>query len=137
MAAAALLCIASLPGAGQPAFDAVKASIEITNDLARHDVDAAAAAASRLMEATSADKLKDTFARVRNLGQAQYAHLAYARDYGKTEKDLIFKIDFSRAFLFVRYLYHVDNGAWHVIQIHLKTENEEPFPKHWRHIDPN
>ena len=138
IAAAASLCLA-LPVAAQQAadsFDAVKASAEITNLLARRDLDAAAEATSRLMEATSAAKLKDLFQLVRGLGQGQYADLIYARDYGRTEKDIIFKIDFDKAFLFVRYLYHVDNGAWRLIHIDLKTEDELPFPKDWPHIYP-
>ena len=118
------------------AFDAVSASAEITNDLARRDLDGAAVAASKLMEATTVEKLKDSFHLVLGLGQGRYADLIYARDYGKTEKDIIFKIDFDKSFLFARYLFHVDRGAWRLIQIHLKTEDEEPFPKEWVHIYP-
>jgi hypothetical protein len=73
---------------------------------------------------------------VRGLGQGQYTDLVYSRDYGRTEKDVIFKIDFDKAFLFVRYLYQVDNGAWRLIHIHLKTEDELPFPQDWPHIYP-
>ena len=58
------------------------------------------------------------------LGQGQYSDLVYARDYrSATEKDLIYKIDFDKAFLFVRYLYHVDNGAWRLIRI--RSEDRE------------
>ena len=126
--------------AAQPAldaFDALKASAEISNDLARRDVDAAAQAAARLMEGTSAAKLKDAFHLVRGLGQGQYSDLVYARDYGRTEKDIIYKIDFDKAFLFVRYLYHVDNGAWRLI--HIRSEDRErsvPFPRTGLHIYP-
>ena len=137
-AAAASLWLA-LPAAAQPSldgFDASRASAEITDRLARADVDGAAEAASRLMDGTSAEKLKDAFRVVRGLGQSQYADAIYARDYGRTEKDIIHKINFSKAFLFVRYLYHVNNGAWRLIHIDLKTENEEPFPKDWAHIYP-
>jgi hypothetical protein len=129
----------SAPLAGaQPVldFDAPKASAEITNDLAKRDIDAAAAAGERLMEGTKADKLKDVFQLVMGLGQSQYTDLVYARDYGRTEKDVIYKIDYDKAFLFVRFLYHVDNGAWRLIHIHLKTENDETFPKEWVHIYP-
>jgi hypothetical protein len=129
----------AMPAAAQPtpdAFDALKFSAEITNDLARRDLDAAATAASKLMAATSADKLKDVFQLVNGLGQSQYSDLVYARDIGKTEKDVIYKIDFDKAFLFVRFLYHVDGGAWRLIHLHLKTENDEPFPKEWVHIYP-
>ena len=82
-------------GQATDTFDALKASAEIANDIANHDPDAAAAAASRLMEATSPDKVKDAFRIARDLGHAQYADMVYARDYGRTEKDIIYKIDFD------------------------------------------
>ena len=138
IAAAASLCLA-VPVAAQPAldnFDALKASAEISSLLARRDLDGAAVAAARLMEATSPDKLKDAFQIVRALGQGQYTDLVYARDFGKTEKDIIYKIDFDKALLFVRFLYHIDNGAWHLIRIHLAREDDQPFPKEWVHIYP-
>jgi hypothetical protein len=138
IAAVAVLWLA-LPAAAQPAldnFDAVKTSAEITTLLAQRNLDAAAVAAARLMEGGSAEKLKDVFQLVRGLGQSQYTDLVYARDYGRTEKDVIYKIDFDKAFLFVRYLYHIDNGAWRLLHIHLKTEDEGPFPKEWAHIYP-
>jgi hypothetical protein len=117
-------------------FDALRTSADITNQLARRDVDGAAQAAASLMEGPTGAKMKDVFQLVRGLGQGQYTDLVYARDYGRTEKDIIYKIDFEKAFLFVRFLYHVDNGAWHLIHINLKTENDEPLPKEWIHIYP-
>ncbi len=138
IAAAASLWFA-LPAAAQPAldnFDALRVSSEITGLLARRELDAAAEMAARLMEGTSAEKLKGVFQLVNGLGQSQYSDIVYARDFGRTERDVIYKIDFDKAFLFVRYLYHVDNGAWRLIHIRLKTENEDPFPKEWMHIYP-
>ena len=41
-----------------------------------------------------------------------------------------------QAFLFVRFLYHVDRGAWRLIHVDLKIEDELPFPKDWLHIYP-
>jgi len=118
------------------AFDALKASAEISNLLARRDIDGAAQAAGMLMESSAAAKLKDAFGLVNGLGQGQYSDLVYARDYGRAEKDLIYKIDFDRAFLFVRYLYHVDHGAWRLIRIRLNTENEDVLPRDWVHVYP-
>jgi hypothetical protein len=117
-------------------FDALRTSADITNQLARRDADGAAQTAAALMEGPTAAKMKDVFQLVRGLGQGQYADLVYARDYGRTEKDIIYKVDFEKAFLFVRFLYHVDNGAWRLIHINLKTENDEPFPREWTHIYP-
>jgi len=128
-----------LPAAAQTTldnFDALRVSAEITGFLARHELEAAAEMAARLMEGTSAEKLKGVFQLVNGLGQSEYTDIVYARDFGRTEKDVIYKIDFDKAFLFVRYLYHVDNGAWRLIHIRLKTENEDPFPKEWTHIYP-
>jgi len=136
VAVALLLAGGAIAQSALDNFDALRASADITNQLARRDVDGAAQAAAALMEGTTAGKMKDVFQLVRGLGQGQYADLVYARDYGRTEKDIIYKIDFEKAFLFVRFLYHVDNGAWHLIHINLKTENDEPLPKEWTHIFP-
>jgi hypothetical protein len=136
LAAAASLCLTTATAAQPAPFDALAASSVIVNDLARQDLAAAAAAASQLMEATTADRLKGTFRFVSDLGAAQYTDLVYARDYGRSEKDVIYKIDFAKAFLFVRLLYHVDNGAWRLINIRLNTEDELPFPREWTHIYP-
>ncbi len=139
LAAAAWLCLA-LPAAAQPAsldnFDAVKTSGAIVALLAQRDLDSAADTAARLMQGSTVEKLRDVFKLVNGLGQSQYNDLVYARDFGRTEKDVIYKIDFDKAFLFVRFLYHVDNGAWRLIHIHLKSENEHPLPKEWVHIYP-
>ena len=133
---AASLCLTTATAAQPAPFDALAASSVIVNDLARQDLAAAATAASQLMEATTADRLKGTFRFVSDLGAAQYTDLVYARDYGRSEKDVIYKIDFAKAFLFVRLLYHVDNGAWRLINIRLNTEDELPFPREWTHIYP-
>ena len=137
IAGAISLCVA-LPAAAQPlnSFDAAGASSEITNLLAQRNVEAAAETAAQLMPGAKAETLKDAFQLARGFGQSQYADLVYTRDYGKTEKDLIYKIDYDKAFMFVRFLYHVDNGAWRLIHIYLKTENDLPFPKDWTHIYP-
>jgi len=136
VALALLLAATAVAQSALDNFDAFRASAGITDQLVRRDADGAAQAAAALMEGPTAAKMKDVFQLVRGLGQGQYADLVYARDYGRTEKDIIYKIDFEKAFLFVRFLYHVDNGAWHLIHINLKIENDEPFPKEWTHIYP-
>jgi hypothetical protein len=137
IAAAASLWLT--PARAQPGadnFDALRASAEITTLLARRDLDGASRTAAGLMEGIGADKLRDLFDIIGPLGQSQYIDMVYARDYGGTERDVIFKIDFAKAFLFIRYLYHVDNGAWRLIRIHVAKEDELPFPKGWAHIYP-
>ena len=136
LATAASLCLPAAVAHAQADFDAVKASAEISNDLARRDIDAAAGVASRLMVATSAAQLKGTFDLARGFGQGEYADLVYARDFGRTEKDIIYKIDFDKAFAFVRFLWHVDNGNWHLVHVAYKTEGSLPVPAGWEHSDP-
>ena len=75
-------------------------------------------------------------ASIKDLGQSQYSELLYSRDFGKTEKDIIYKIDFDKAFAFVRFLWHVDNGNWHLVHVAYKTEGGLPFPSGWEHIYP-
>jgi hypothetical protein len=58
------------------------------------------------------------------------------RDYGKTQKDIIYKINFQKAFAFVRFLWHVDSGNWQLVHLGYKTEGGLPFPHGWEHIYP-
>jgi hypothetical protein len=88
------------------------------------------------MQTMPADRLRGTFRFVKDLGAAQYTDLVYARDYGQSGKDVIYKIDFAKTFLFVRFLYQVDNRGWHLIHVTLKTEDELPFPRDWTQIYP-
>jgi hypothetical protein len=136
LAIVASLCLATEAVAQPAPFDAQTASSKIVNELARQAIDDAAEDAGKLMETTPADRLRGTFRFVKDLGAAQYTDLVYARDYGRSGKDLIYKIDFAKTFLFVRFLYQVDNGAWHLIQVTLKTEDKLPFPPDWTHIYP-
>jgi len=111
-------------------------SEKIVADLAHADLEATSADASKYLGQNSAENLKNSFAAIKNLGQSQYSDLVYARDYGQTEKDMIYKIDFDKAFAFVRLTWHIDNGNWHLVHLQYKTENELPFPSGWEHIYP-
>jgi hypothetical protein len=113
-----------------------KVSERIVADLAGADLDAFAADTSKYMAPDSTNRLKNNFASIKDLGQSQYSELVYSRDYGRTGKDIIFKIDFDKAFAFVRFLWHVDNGKWHLVHIAYKTEGGLPFPSGWEHIYP-
>lgn len=129
-------CLSVAAHAAPDATIPLKASERIVADLARPDLDAFAADAGKYMAPGISEKLKNNFAAVKDLGQSQYSELIYARDYGATEKDIIYKIDFDKAFAFVRFLWHVDNSNWHLIHVAYKTENDLPFPHGWEHIYP-
>jgi hypothetical protein len=111
-------------------------SDKIVADIARADLDATSADSAKYLGQSSAENLKNNFAAIKNLGKSQYTDLVYSRDYGKTEKDVIYKIDFDKAFAFVRLTWHVDNGNWHLVHLQYKTENELPLPAGWEHIYP-
>ncbi|MGH7092440.1 MAG: hypothetical protein ACREFB_02760 [Stellaceae bacterium] len=113
-----------------------KASAQIVADLAHADLDALATDAGKYMGASASQRVKNNFASVKDLGPSQYTDLVYSRDYGQTEKDIIYKVDFEKAFAFVRFLWHVDNGQWRLIHLAYKTENALPFPEGWEHIYP-
>lgn len=113
-----------------------KVSEKILADLAKTDLDTAAADAGKYMGTSVVEDLKNNFASIKNLGKSQYTDLVYTRDYGRTVKDMIYKIDFDKAFAFVRFLWEIDNNDWHLVHLQYKTENDLPFPNGWEHIYP-
>ena len=132
---AATIGLGAAQGAPDDAIPA-KASERIVADLAAADLDAFATDAAKYMAQSATDRLKNNFASIKDLGQSQYSELLYSRDFGKTQKDIIYKIDFDKAFAFVRFLWHVDNGNWHLVHVAYKTEGGLPFPGGWEHIYP-
>jgi hypothetical protein len=134
------LALTATMGAGvaagpDPALPAA-VSDKIVADLARADLETFAVDASKYMAPNATDRLKNNFASIKDLGQSQYSELLYSRDFGQSEKDIIYKIDYDKAFAFVRFLWHVDNGNWHLIHLNYKTEDDLPLPKGWDHIYP-
>jgi hypothetical protein len=113
-----------------------KASDKIVADLAQTDLDALSVDAGKYMGPTSDNSLKNNFTAIKNLGKSQYTDLIYSRDYGQTEKDIIYKIDFEKAFVYVRLLWQVDNGGWLLLDLRYKAEGDLPFPAGWEHIYP-
>jgi len=139
LTAAGFVLAAATVGAAQAAPDATipaAASERIVGDLAHADLNAFAVDAAKYMASDASDRLKNNFASIKDLGQSQYSELVYSRDYGQMEKDIIYKIDFDKAFAFVRFLWHVDNGNWHLVHVAYKTEGSLPFPGGWEHIYP-
>jgi hypothetical protein len=114
----------------------VKASEKMLAELAKADLDSVATDAGKYMGSDVAESIKNNFASVKNLGQSQYTDLVYSRDYGKTTRDFIYKIDFEKAFAYVRFLWEVDNGNWRLVHFQYKTDNDLPFPGGWEHIYP-
>ena len=116
----------------------MQSSDEITRLLASRDIDAAAAAAKSAMpEQMSLDQLKNTFGAINNLGESYYHEIVYSRDYGRTGKDIIYKVAFENNFLFVRYIFQVGRGdKWYLVNLAFNTESELPFPRDWQHIYP-
>jgi hypothetical protein len=137
--AAGIVLAAGWPGTATAEPDdtlPTKVSEKILADLAKADLEATAADAGKYMGSGVTESLKNNFASIKNLGQSQYTDLVYTRDYGHTTKNLIYKIDFDKAFAFVRFLWEIDNGNWHLVHLEYKTDNDLPFPSGWEHIYP-
>jgi len=118
---------AALPG---------KMSEKIVAELAKADLDSLSGDATKYMGEQTGATIKDSFASVKTLGASDYSELIYSRDYGKTGKDFIYKIDFARAFLYVRLLWQVRDGEWRLSHLTYKADADLPFPAGWEHIYP-
>jgi hypothetical protein len=138
-AAGFVLATMTVVGMAQTGLDATtpaKASERMIADLARIDLNAFAADVAKYMSPGASNRIKNNFASIKDIGQSQYTDLIYSRDYGRMEKDIIYKINFDKAFAFVRFLWHVDNNNWHLVYVAYKTEGSLPFPNGWQHIYP-
>jgi len=134
--ALALMLAAGTAQADPDATVPARISERIVADLAKVDLDAVSAYTTKYMGRQAGENIKNNFASIKSLGASQYTDLVYEHDYGKTGKDFIYKIDFNKAFAYVRLLWHIDNGDWHLTHLNYKTDNDLPFPAGWEHIYP-
>ena len=134
-------CLA-LSGAAvaQPSPDgAVTAQVseEITRQLGRGELDVALRSIAAAMKSEgTAQSIKGSLQALKNFGKNQYVDRVYARDYGRTNKDIIDKLNFDNSTVYVRYLFSVEEGEWRLINFAFKTETSLPFPEDWAHIYP-
>jgi len=138
-AAGLILPAATGVGVAQTGPDATipaNVSARIVADLAHGDLNAFAADAAKYMGPAASERIKNSFASIKDFGESQYTDLVYSRDFGQMEKDIIYKIDFEKALAFVRFLWHVDNGNWQLLHVTYKTEAGLPLPAGWEHIYP-
>ncbi len=134
-----VLALTLAAGAAQADPDAAvpaKISEKIVAELAKVDLDAVSAYAAKYMGQQAGENIKNNFASIKSLGASQYTDLVYEHDYGKTGKDIIYKIDFTKAFVYVRLVWNIDSGDWHLTHLNYKTDNDNPFPAGWEHIYP-
>lgn len=114
-----------------------KMSDKIVNELAKADLDTLTADLNKFMGGKAGETIRSNFASVqKSLGASDFLELIYSRDYGKTEKDFIYKIDFANAFLFVRLLWQYHEGEWRLAHLTYKDAEDLPFPAGWEHIYP-
>ena len=67
---------------------------------------------------------------VRKFGKSEYYDQIYSRDWGKTEKDIIYKIYFPKGnVFFIRYLYHIDDGQWRLTHFDINTKQNLALPR--------
>ena len=113
-----------------------KMSEKIVGELSATDLDSLSGDAAKYMGEQTGENIKNNFASIKTLGSSNYNDLVYSRDYGKTSKDFIYKIDFAKAIVYVRLLWELHNGDWRLSHLTFKTETNLPFPAGWEHIYP-
>ena len=69
-------------------------------------------------------------------GKGQYIDRVYSRAIGTTTYDIIDKINFDRAIIYMRYTYHIEAGKWMMLNFVFKSEDKLPFPAEWVHVYP-
>ena len=114
---------------------ALQISKEISGAALQGDIELAATKASSVASA-SPEAFRTAFSGLAALGKGQYADLVYARTYGRTEQDVIYKLRFEKNVVFMRYLFHVDAGKWKLFDLTWTTETGVAFPRNWQHIYP-
>jgi hypothetical protein len=124
----------------QPVVDPVPTitmAEEISGQIAQRQVEGIIAALAKSMESPSlAESLRGSLEGLAGLGNSQYVDRVYVRDYGRTTRDIIYKIAYDQNTLYVRYLFSVEKGAWRLMHFSFQTETSLPFPKAWIHIYP-
>lgn len=135
-----LLLAATQVTQAQPAIDpapTIAVSEEITRRMAAKEVDATLTGIVNATKSPAvADALRGPLQGLDGLGNSQYSERVYVRDYGRTTRDIIYKINFDNNILYVRYFFSVDKGEWRLMHFYFQTENSLPFPKEWIHIYP-
>jgi hypothetical protein len=70
-------------------------------------------------------------------GNPLYYDKVIDRSYGKTGKDVIYKVAYDRTMVFLRFVLHKRKGEnWMAINFSIQQEGQEPLPKAWTHIIP-
>jgi predicted transcriptional regulator len=140
VAAGWLLLAAPQFAHAQPVVDPVPViamAEEITGQMAQRQVDGTITALARAMQSQSvAESLRGPLEGLIGLGSSQYVDRVYVRDFGRTTRDVIYKIRYDHNTLYVRYLFSVEQGAWRLMHFYFQTETGLPFPKEWIHIYP-
>lgn len=116
--------------------EALRIADEISNLLLRRDLGRAAARAATVASGTP-EAFKTAFAGAMNVGDGEYTDVVYSRAFGNSEQDVIYKLRFQKGVVFLRFLFHVENGKWKLYNFRLKDETGAPFPRDWTHIYPN
>jgi hypothetical protein len=118
--------------------DPLASSREVSGLIAARDAESGAELSGRLMGGPSnQEKMKPIMRQMSDYGPSQYVDRVYARAIGTSSYDIIDKINFDRAIIFVRYLFHVERGEWQLTNFTFKTETNLPLPRDWVQIFPD
>ncbi|MPZ56296.1 MAG: hypothetical protein GEU91_07285 [Rhizobiales bacterium] len=109
----------------------------ISRDIAAGEVDGAIAKVADAIKTSpqSIQILEANAQTLKTLGKSHYVERVYARDFGRTTKDLIDKIQFDRTPLYVRYIFTVYKDEWRLQRFNFETAITT-LPSDWGHIYP-
>ena len=146
-ALAVLLMITSitlcLPQAGQAApkplglGEVEQIIAAFVGDLTTGEYEKAASTLGNLGEPYDADTTRKAVLGLNASGKPLYSDKIIEKEYGKTGKDVIYKVATKDNFLFLRFVLHkAEADNWIVGWFSAQTETQAPLPRVWSHIYP-
>lgn len=146
LAATLLFCTASsgfaqtagmTPQAGAKLPDLEAIVTEFIDDLSAQKLEKAVRSLSVLGNPYDGDQFKKTILSLDVIGKAYYYDKVVDRFYGKTGKDIIYKITTENNVYFVRFIVHKrTEDIWIITNFAIQTETQAPLPKVWGPIPP-
>lgn len=110
---------------------------EFIDDLAALKFDDAFRAMSILGPPYNGDQFRKTVSGLEIIGKTYYYEKIIDKNYGKTGKDVIFKIVSENNIYFFRFVLHQrTENNWLVINLAVQTETQAPLPKVWGQVLP-
>ncbi|MBN9450399.1 MAG: hypothetical protein J0I42_00485 [Bosea sp.] len=125
------------PQAGAKLQDIEAIVTEFIDNLSAQKFEKAVRSLSILGNPYDGDQFKRTILGLDVIGKAYYYDKIVDRFYGKTGKDIIYKITTENNIYFIRFIVHRrTEDIWIITNLAIQTETQAPLPKIWGPITP-